>query len=83
MKTFLRRVRDTYLSVSATTSGRVTTHVDRCPHCHERTTWAARVVTGYARCLQCGRNPLASPTPGAEGQAQTEAPAAVRARAST
>jgi len=58
MKTLLQRVRNTYLSLTATTFGRVTKHVDHCPHCNDRTTWAVRVLTGYARCLQCGHNPL-------------------------
>lgn len=58
MKTLFRRMRSAYLSVSATTFGRVTKHVDHCPHCQERTPWAVRVLTGYARCLACGRNPL-------------------------
>jgi len=58
MKTLLQRVRNTYLSVTATTFGRVTKHVDHCPHCDDRTTWAIRVLTGYGRCLQCGHNPL-------------------------
>ncbi len=58
MKTLLQRLRSTYLSLSAPAFGRVTMHVDECPHCHERTTWAVRILTGYARCRQCGRNPL-------------------------
>jgi hypothetical protein len=76
METLLQRVRSIYLSLSATTYGRVTRHVDHCPHCHERTTWAVRILTGYARCLQCERNPLDrdDQTPMNQGSRETSAP---------
>jgi hypothetical protein len=58
MKTLLQRVFTTYLSASATAFGHVVTHVDHCPHCHERTTWSVRALAGYVRCQQCGRDPI-------------------------
>jgi uncharacterized protein (DUF983 family) len=30
----------------------------RCPHCAQNTAWAVRLLSGYHRCLQCGRDPL-------------------------
>lgn len=54
----LERLHDTYLSVSASSFSRVTKVVDHCPHCDEETPWVARVLTGYIRCTQCGRNPM-------------------------
>ncbi|MFP4227929.1 MAG: hypothetical protein ACLFTE_03780 [Salinivenus sp.] len=54
----LQRLHDTYLSVSASTFSRVTKVVDHCPHCDEETPWVVRVLTGYYRCTQCGRDPM-------------------------
>lgn len=54
----LQRLHDTYRSVSASTFSRVTKVVDHCPHCDEDTPWVVRVLTGYYRCTQCGRNPM-------------------------
>ena len=54
----LQRLHDTYLSISASTFSRVTKVVDHCPHCDEETPWVVRVLTGYYRCTQCGRDPM-------------------------
>lgn len=32
-----------------------------CPHCGTETTWVARVINGFHRCLRCGRNPFDAP----------------------
>jgi len=62
----LRRLYDTYLSVSSSSFGPVTLLVDHCPHCDEQTPWIARALTGYVRCTQCGCDPMHTaeePTP--------------------
>jgi ribosomal protein L37AE/L43A len=55
---FLQHLRDAWLRHAAISH--VLEHRDTCPHCEERTTWTVRMLNGYARCQQCGRNPLVS-----------------------
>ncbi len=37
--------------------GHVTLVHDHCPHCDARTLCEVHVLSGYQRCLQCGRRP--------------------------
>lgn len=67
----LQRLHDTYLSVSANSFGRVTKVVDYCPHCEDETPWVVRVLTGYIRCTECGRDPMRRES--AHGARTTEA----------
>lgn len=67
---FLRHLRDAWLRHAATTH--VVEHRDTCPHCGERTTWSVRMLNGYARCQQCGQNPLErADAPSVEQQPRT------------
>lgn len=54
----IKRLRDKYLTLSATHTRRAMKVYDHCPHCEEKTPWMVRVVTGFFQCLQCGQNPL-------------------------
>lgn len=54
----IQRLRDKYLTLSATHTRRAMKVYDHCPHCEEKTPWMVRVVTGFFQCLQCGQNPL-------------------------
>lgn len=54
----IKRLRDKYLTLSATHTRRAMKVYDHCPHCEEKTPWMVRVVTGFFQCLECGRNPL-------------------------
>lgn len=58
---FLQHLRDAWLRHAA--NAHVLEHCDTCPHCEERTTWTVRMLSGYARCQQCGQNPLERPDP--------------------
>jgi len=55
---FLHRLRDTYMRTSEHTFPRMTKVYDHCPHCNRKTPWMARALSGFARCLQCGKDPL-------------------------
>ena len=52
----LQRFREAWLRVTPTSH--VLEYAGDCPHCQERTTWAVRILEGYARCQSCGHNPL-------------------------
>jgi len=56
---FLQHLRNAWLRHAAISH--VLEHRNTCPHCEERTTWTVRMLNGYARCQQCGRNPLKRP----------------------
>ena len=58
---FLQHLRDAWLHHA--TIAHVLEHRDTCPHCDERTTWTVRMLNGYARCRQCGHNPLTGGEP--------------------
>ena len=58
---FLRHLRDTWLRLSA--NAHIIEHSADCPHCEERTMWTVRMLNGYVRCRQCGRNPLSRDEP--------------------
>ena len=30
----------------------------QCPRCETNTLWTVRPLSGYYRCLRCGRNPM-------------------------
>ncbi|WP_022834343.1 hypothetical protein [Salisaeta longa] len=57
----LQRLRNEYLAVANNAHQHHAKVWDYCPHCEEKTPWMARVLNGYFRCLQCGKNPLHHP----------------------
>jgi len=71
----IKRLRDKYLTLSATHTRRAMKVYDHCPHCREKTPWMVRVVTGFFQCLECGQNPLDTPAAAEEESAPASNPA--------
>jgi len=54
----LQQLGSAYRELSVDAFGPVTKVAEYCPHCEEQTPWAVRILHGYIRCQQCGRNPM-------------------------
>lgn len=66
--TMLQRLSSAYRDFSVEAFGPVSEVSEYCPHCEQQTLWAVRILNGYIRCQQCGRNPVEEGQPAASDE---------------